>query len=116
MHRRLCSTPRAPLVGARPRAETEDEKCERFVYAETVLAIYHIVEGNIQATHKGFPRGLPPPGLSARAGGWAGASFWIAFLDFVVFLALGGSSSFFSLNLTSNGVRIMSGDPLGPEL
>ena len=30
--------------------------------------------------------------------------------------ALGGILSFFSLNLTSNAVRIMSGDPLRPEL
>ena len=30
--------------------------------------------------------------------------------------ALGGISSFFSSNFTSNAVRIMSGDHLGPEL
>ena len=30
--------------------------------------------------------------------------------------ATGGISFFFSLNLPSNAVRIMSGDPLGPEL
>ena len=30
--------------------------------------------------------------------------------------ALGSISSFFSRNFTSNAVRIMSGDPLGPEL
>ena len=30
--------------------------------------------------------------------------------------ALGGSSSFFSWNFTSNAIRIMSGDPLEPEL
>ena len=29
--------------------------------------------------------------------------------------ALGGISSFFSLNLPSNAVRIMSGDPSGPS-
>ena len=30
--------------------------------------------------------------------------------------APGGISSFFSLSFPSNAVRIMSGDPLGPEL
>ena len=30
--------------------------------------------------------------------------------------ALGGISFFFSLNFPSNAIRIMSGDPLGPEL
>ena len=37
--------------------------------------------------------------------------------DFCLWVqASGGSSFFVSLNFTSNAVRIMSGDPLGPEL
>ena len=65
----------------------------------------------------------PPDPPHGRAG-ILGNPFWVALFCFVVFFfifvcgfqASGGSSFLFSLKFTSNAARIMSGDPLGPEL